>query len=465
MTRFVPKSLFGQTLIVLVSGLLFSLIFGSWIYSLDRGQAVRAVGGFALAQRVANLTRLVEEAPLDWRERIVTGISDQAFQVTLSIDAPSFDQAENDAAVSQAISEFLIEELSLGPERRPLVSATAGAARMPGPMMGPGPGAMMHGMGPFGVFGGFRDLQVAVPLADGQWLTFATVLPESGSGFSRQFLVSMGIMAVMVLAASAWAVRRVAAPLGALSAAAERFGRDLNAPPLPEAGTTETRHAARAFNAMQARLRRLIESRTRLLAAISHDLRTPLTLLRLRAENVEDTGERERMLSTIAEMDAMVGVALEFARDEAKTERARATDVTALIQSIVDDMGDAGLPVEMEHSEPVVLQCRPMALKRALTNLIENAVKYGKAAHVAIETTPASVTIMVDDEGPGIPETELTRVFEPFYRVEGSRSRESGGVGLGLAIALSAVEAHGGRLTLRNRPEGGLSAMIWLPRS
>lgn len=463
MMRYVPKSLFGQTLLVLVTGLAVALIAGSWIYSLDRGQAIRAAGGFAAAQRIANLTRLVEETPASWRERIVTGISDQAFRVTLSSNAPAFDQAESDPAVTQAISDFLTEQLSLGSERRPLVAATASVGR--GPIMGHGPGPMMHGMGQFGVFGGFRELQVALPLANGQWLAFATVLPESGPGFSRQFLVSMGIMAVVVLTASAWAVRRVTAPLGELSAAAERFGRDLDAPPLPETGTMETRHAARAFNVMQVRLRKLIENRTRLLAAISHDLRTPLTLLRLRAENVEDAGERERMLSAIAEMDAMVGAALDFARDEAQTERARATDVTALIQSIVDDMEDAGLPVEMEPSEPVVLHCRPLALKRALTNLIDNAIKYGKTARVATKMTPTSVTIMVDDEGPGIPEIELTRVLEPFYRVEESRSRDTGGVGLGLAIALSAVEAHGGQLTLRNRPGGGLSAVVTLPRT
>ncbi|CDZ68212.1 Signal transduction histidine kinase [Neorhizobium galegae bv. orientalis] len=460
MTRFVPRSLFGQTLIVLFAGLLFSLILGFWIYSLDRGQAVRAVGGFTLAQRIANLTRLIEETPASWRERIVAGISDQTFRVVLSTNTPAFDQTGSDTVVSQEISELLIEELSLGQGRRPLVSARVGAGGMPA-----GRGPMMHRAGSFGMFGASRELQVAVPLADGQWLTFATVVPESGTGFSRQFLVSMLFMAVVVLAASAWAVRRVTAPLGALSAAAERFGRDLDAPPLPEAGTTETRDAARAFNSMQERLRRLIENRTRLLAAISHDLRTPLTLLRLRAENVEDAGERERMLSAIAEMDAMVGAALDFARDEAKTEHARPTDVTALIQSIVDDMGDVGLPVEMEPSEPIILECRPMALKRALANLIENAVKYGKAAHVAIKMTPTSVTITVDDEGPGIPETELIRVFEPFYRVEGSRSRETGGVGLGLAIALSAVEANGGRLTLRNRPEGGLAALVVMSHS
>jgi signal transduction histidine kinase len=326
-------------------------------------------------------------------------------------------------------------------------------------MMGRGP--MMHG---FGGFGGFRDLQVAVPLADGQWLSFATALPESGSAFSRQFLLSMAIMAIVIFAVSFWAVRRVTAPLAAVSAAAERLGNDLNAPPMLETGTIETRQASHAFNTMQARLRSLIENRTRMLAAISHDLRTPLTLLRLRAENVENPQERDKMLGTIAEMDSMVSETMQFARDEATTEVRRPTDIAALVQSIVDDMADADLPVKMEPVEPIVYDCRPDALKRAIRNLLDNAVKYGKAASAAIQTTPKTIDIIIDDEGPGIPEQELSRVFDPFYRLEESRSRETGGVGLGLAIAQSIVQAHRGELVLSNRPTGGLCARIALPR-
>jgi signal transduction histidine kinase len=329
-------------------------------------------------------------------------------------------------------------------------------------MMGHGP--MMHGFGAFGAFGAFRDLQVAVPLPDGKWISFATTLPESGASFSRQFLLSMGIMAMIILIVSAWVVRRVTAPLASLSAAAERLGNDLNAPPMPETGTVEMRQASHAFNTMQSRLRDLIENRTRMLAAISHDLRTPLTLLRLRAETVENAQERDKMLATIAEMDSMVGSTLQFARDEAVTEVQRSTDITALLQSIVDDMADAGLPVKMKPAEPVVHQCRPDILKRAIRNLLDNAVKYGKQASAAIRMTPKTIEIVIDDEGPGIPEQELTRVFQPFYRVEESRSRDTGGVGMGLAIALSAVQAHGGELTLRNRPTGGLRASIVLPR-
>ncbi|MFA6264409.1 MAG: ATP-binding protein [Pseudolabrys sp.] len=465
MNRLLPQSLFGQTLLVLVAGLIVSLLVGSWIYTLDREQAVRAVGGLAAAQRITNLTKLVQDTPREGRERIVAGLSDQTFRVSLSSHPPTITPNDDDAAVAQAIKEFLVDQLSLTPGRQPRVSASPPDGSVfggRGLMMGRGP--MMHGFGGFGGFGGFRDLQVAVPLTDGQWLSFATALPESGSTFSRQFLLSMAIMAIVIFGASLWAVRRVTAPLAAVSVAAERLGNDLNAPPMPETGSIETRQASRAFNTMQARLRSLIENRTRMLAAISHDLRTPLTLLRLRAENVENQQERDKMLATIAEMDSMIGETLQCARDETTTEIRRPTDIAALVQSIVDDMADAGMPVKLQSADPIVYDCRPDAFKRAIRNLLDNAVKYGKAASLAIQMTPKAIEIIIDDEGPGIPEQELSRVFDPFYRLEESRSRDTGGVGLGLAIAQSIVQAHRGDLILSNRPAGGLRAQISLPR-
>jgi signal transduction histidine kinase len=464
MSRLLPHSLFGQTLLVLLAGLIVSHLAGSWFYTMDREQAVRAVGGFAVAQRIANLTRLVQESPSESRARIVTALSDQTFRVSLSSQPPAVTAVETDSQVADAIKDYLVDQLSLGRAQQPRVSASwpgGSEFRGPPPMMGHGP--MMHGFGGFGPFGAVRNLQVAVPLSDGQWLSFATALPQGGPAFSRQFLISMGIMAIIMLAVSIWAVRRVTAPLASLSAAAERLGNDLNAPPILETGTIETQQASRAFNAMQARLRALIENRTRMLAAISHDLRTPLTLLRLRAENVADPQEREKMLATIAEMDTMIAATLQFARDEAVGEPRRQTDVTALLASVVDDMADSGRPVTMEPAQPIISECQPVALKRALTNLLDNAVKYGKRARAAIHPTPQAVEIAIDDDGPGIPEAELARVFQPFYRVENSRSRETGGIGLGLAIALSVIEAHGGQLTLSNRPKGGLRARVTFP--
>jgi signal transduction histidine kinase len=472
MKRLLPSHLFGQMLLILLGGLVLSHAIGAWVYSSDREAAVRAVGGLATAQRIANLTHLVEDAPVDWRGRIIASLSDQNFRVTLTSQRPQLPPGDAHGAVADAIRGYLVERLALGPERQPLVAAALpdappfgfGPARYPimmhrpsGMMMdGPGGGMMMGGPGLLG-------LAVAIPLHDGQWLSFDAAVANAGPAYSYQFIIAMIVMALVIVVASIWATRRVTAPLTARAGAAERLGQDVNAPPIPETGSIETRQASRAFNEMQVRLRELIENRTRLLAAISHDLRTPLTLLRLRAENVPDAEEREKMLSTLADMDAMVGATLAFARDEMTSEPARRADLTALVESIVHDMADAGRDVALAPAKQILLECRPTALKRAITNLIDNALKYGKKAQVTIASAPKMVEITVDDEGPGIPEQELARVFQPFYRVEGSRSRETGGVGLGLAIAKSLIERHQGTLTLSNRAGGGLRARIALP--
>ncbi len=349
-----PKSLFGQTLLILLIGLVVSHLIGAWIYAGAREQAVRAIGGFAAAQRVANLSRLVDEAPADWRPRLVQALSDPTFRVTLSSQPP--EQLPDDAdGPAKAIEDYVLQQLPDRPDRQVRVavfgpSGPPGAGpfeppfdRRPGfgPMNGMG-GMMQHGMmGP--EFGVWRGLRVAVKLSDSQWLAFATVLPQGGPAVSWQFIISMALMGVIVLAVSVWAVRRVTAPLGLLAGAADRLGRDVTAEPLAVAGTIEMQSAARAFNRMQERLRRLIESRTQMLAALSHDLRTPLTLLRLRTEEVADAEERDKMLATIGEMNEMIGSTLAFARDEGRAEPRRRVDVAALIASVVDDMADAGL--------------------------------------------------------------------------------------------------------------------------
>lgn len=470
MRRFWPKSLFGQMLVILLTGLIVSNLVGFWIYSIDREAAVREVGGLAAAQRIANLTRLIEDAPAEWRVRIVNAVSDQSFRVSLSRQRPDISEADEQGAVAAAIGGYLTDRLALDAAHKPVVAASR--PRSFADQGTPRHSTMMRGMGqmmsgPGAMMGGppLLTLEVAVPLSRGEWLSFSTALPAAGLGVSHQLIISMVVMAAVIIAVSVWAARRVTAPLAVLAGAAQRLGADMHAPPIAETGTIETRQASRAFNEMQVRLRELIENRTRLLAAISHDLRTPLTLLRLRAENVPDADERERMLATLTEMETMVGAILQYARDEMATEQVRRTDLTALVQSIVDDMADAGLAVAMDPAPPVLVNCQPSALKRALTNLIDNAVKYGRKAHVTLRAPAKAVEIAIDDEGPGLPDEELARVFQPFYRVEGSRSRESGGVGLGLAIAQSLVQRNRGTLSLQNRPSGGLRALIAMPKA
>ena len=459
MTRLLPRTLVGQMILILLVGLAASHFVANWIHATDRGQAVRAVGGYAATQRIANLVRLIDEAPEDWRSRIVAAASDPTLRVTLSSE-PLATSAEASDFADLPVQRYLVEQLPEALAARlhifvagPPSSRLTGFAH-PMPMMGP----WMHGAG------NWRGLQAVVQLSNGQWLSFVTALPDAGPSASWQFVAALAVMSVIVVLTSIWAVRRVTAPLGIVAQAAERLGRDVNAPPIAEAGSMEMRQTAQAFNKMQARLQRVLENRTRMLAGLSHDLRTPLTLLRLRIEGLPEGEERDRMLASIGDLDAMIDATLKFARDEAAAEPRRRTDLSALLSSIVDDMADAGLPVTMEPSEPVVLECQSGDLRRAVINLLDNAVKYGKSARVELLTSPVAINILIDDEGPGIPDAELQRVVEPFYRLEQSRSRETGGTGLGLAIAQSIAQAHGGQISLANRPAGGLRAIVSLPR-
>lgn len=273
----------------------------------------------------------------------------------------------------------------------------------------------------------------------------------------------MALWLLMVAAAALLAVRRAARPFGTFAAAAERLGVDVAAPPLAEDGPREVRRAAHAFNVMQARIRRFVEDRTQLLAAISHDLRTPITRLKLRAEFVEDDAERTRMLADLDEMERMIAATLAFARDDAAREERRQVDVAALVQGLVDDFAATGAAASYVGPDSLVMAARPMALKRAVANLLDNAVKYGGAARASLGREPGEVVLAIDDDGPGIPEADRERVFSPFVRIEASRCRDTGGTGLGLSVARAAIRAHGGDIALANRPDGGLRVTVALP--
>jgi signal transduction histidine kinase len=259
-------------------------------------------------------------------------------------------------------------------------------------------------------------------------------------------------------------VRWVTRPLHVLADAAEALGRDIDAPPLPEEGPAEIAQAARAFNTMQRRLARFIQDRTRVLAAMSHDLKTPITRMRLRAELMDDDELRQRFEADLKEMESMVTHTLEFMRGLGGNEARQAVDMMALLESLQSDNEAMGRTVVVEGHATAPYSAVVSLLKRCLANLMDNAVLYGKRVTIHVEDTPQLLTLRFLDEGPGIPEAELEKVFEPFYRLEQSRSRETGGTGLGLTIARNIAQVHGGDIVLRNRPEGGLEAVLTLPR-
>jgi signal transduction histidine kinase len=305
---------------------------------------------------------------------------------------------------------------------------------------------------------------VQARLNDGALITFNSRQPQESVAWPYQLLLSLGVLLAVVIAVTLLAVRWVTKPLDTLAAAAQSLGEDINRPPLDERGPLEVGRAARAFNAMQQKLSKFISDRTRIFAAMSHDLKTPITRLRLRAELLDDAELRAKFVKDLEEMEAMVSAALDFMRGVDQQAPAQPVDVMALLESLQADAREIGSDVAIEGAVEAPYRGHAQTLKRCIGNLIDNAVKYGKRATLVVANTPAGLTITVRDEGPGIPEAELERVFEPFYRLDASRNRATGGNGLGLTIARNIARAHGGEVVLRNRPGGGLEAVLTLPR-
>ena len=271
--------------------------------------------------------------------------------------------------------------------------------------------------------------------------------------------------ALSILVISLLLARYVTASLRSFAAAADRVGRDLGATPLTEAGPAEVRSVVRAFNLMQMRLRRFVSDRTQMLAAISHDLMTPISRLRLRTEMLRPSVERARMLSDLALMERIVSTTLDFAREDVTAERRQRLDLGSLVQAVCDEFADGGGAVTYEGPDYVEITAAPIALARAVRNVVENAIKYAGGCAVRLTIANAVAQIVVADDGPGIPTSELEQVFEPFYRLDRARTGEQGGSGLGLAIARGVLRAHGGDVTLANNRAGGLRATLSLPLS
>ncbi len=458
MKNLLPRSIAAQAMALLVIGLAFTHLVSNVFYTTDRESALLTSGGEHAILWVATAGAFAETlSPEEWSEIIAADGPDRRF-VTITGEpvvtgSPGTDWHE--AALQRELGRHVPADrlpayriAYAAPSKN--TSATTywqdyfaqNALEAPGEL-----------------------ILVSLLLDNGSWLNVATPVQPPPSFFSYRLGLSMVVMLIAVVLISFLIVGRMVAPLRQLSRAAEKLGTDVQAPAIPETGPDEVQRTARAFNVMQRRIRRFVEDRTQMLGAIAHDLGTPITRLRLRAEFVEDKDLREKMLRDLDDMQQMVASTLSFIREEAASEPQATVDIGSLLTRVCDDMNDAGEKVELkEIPRWVLLDCRPTALRRALGNLIGNAVKYGAQAEVSLAVETDRLLISIDDSGPGIPEERQEDVFQPFHRLEDSRNRETGGTGLGLAVARTIVRAHGGDIKLSNRDEGGLRVRVSLPR-
>lgn len=433
-----PRSLFGRLTLIWLLGLAVVLAVSSWIYLGERGRAARNTMFEHMAQDVVTVVALMDSLPVGERAAALQRLERSHYRFVLA-PLPEGKPLGEDFAHPAWL------RLREGLTGRPLEMRAALAADLRPHRLHRHP-----------------TLYLGTRLADGSPFLVEAMAPLPTTPPART-LAAMAALVGGVILVTLLAVRIATRPLSRLAQAAEALGEDLERPPLAEEGPVEVRRAAVAFNWMQTRLRGLFAERTRILAAISHDLQTPLTRLRLRAELMDDESLRDKMLADLSAMQALVEEGLAYAGSSAAPQEAAIlTDLDALAASLVADYTDAGQPVSLLGLSGRRVRTRPRTLRRLLGNLVDNALKFGGSAELVLESADGLPAIAVRDRGPGIPEAELDKVFEPFYRLESSRNRETGGTGLGLAIARQLARALDAELILRNLAEGGLEARVTL---
>jgi signal transduction histidine kinase len=454
-----PRSLFGRIVLILAAGLIGGQLLTFAIFSREAHRVFSERDARMMARRIGEVVQVLDAVPADVRGRVVAALDGRPMRVRIGTGDGGQVMTETDPVAAAEVEAALEQELGTGRGIRVALSRSESPAR-PDPLR---KGDAFPPPGPTFPF------EVALRLSDGAQVTLTGGFPRRPPpplALERlwiDLLVRFGVVLLIALIA----VRLATRPVLALGAAAERLGHDLHRPPLPETGPVEVRQAARAFNQMQARLAEYLDSRARVLAGMSHDLKTPLTRLRLRAELIEDADVRARCVADLDELDAMVGGTIDFMRGANSQEPVREIDVMALLESLQADAQELGHAVTLEGAVRAPYPGRPQLLKRCVGNLLDNAIKYGGRSDIVVDDNDRRLVIRILDHGPGIPGPELEKVFEPFYRLDPSRYREAGvasGTGLGLGIARNIAETHGGTLRLHNRAEGGLEAVLELPR-
>ncbi|ANG63990.1 hypothetical protein A8C75_16940 [Marinobacterium aestuarii] len=457
MLRYLRQSLPGRVIGLLIVTLGIVNATTVYIFFEERSRAVRHSQMEDLVSRSAAMERLLGDTPIELHQQMLSSVTSTRFRFAIEDDAAASpaERTAPDHPLYQRLSDLSSTapdqtRLSISPRYYWCYSWVQNLLR---------PNLLFDSAD-----GGLPLATVSLQRGDGQWLNAVLLSPTKLPSWIGPLLVALGLFALTVIVV-VLIVRHVTAPLAALTQAADRIGRGEATEVISEQGPQDMRHTMRAFNRMRERLERFVRNRTQMMAAISHDLRTPLTSLRLHAEFLPQGPERDKMLCILGEMQDMINATLAFTREDAVQEDSRNVDLAALTGSLCDDLQALGLNISYDDSRRIPFLCRPVSLRRALSNLLENACHYGGSAEVEIRQDAQQLQIFVRDQGPGIAAADLERVFDPFVRLEGSRNRDTGGIGLGLSIARSIAHAHGGEIHLRNRTTGGLEVELQLPRS
>ncbi|HYD30062.1 MAG TPA: HAMP domain-containing protein, partial [Azospirillaceae bacterium] len=395
-SRIIPDGIAARIALTVVVTLVVAQALSVVILFASRGHPEAGEHPSALLRRVAAIVQFIENTPAADRGRVLQDFDDPVLTVEWRPDRPALGEDRDEFPYTWIRRRL---RAALDDPARPILIAVERPPRLGPPL--PIGGHRAHEERPH-----LGLVRVGVALKDGSWLTFTASDERDGPVRLVPFVVWMALIGLLIVALSWWAARRLTAPLERFAQAAERLGLDGDAPPLEETGPRELRTTIRAFNRMQQRLTRFVDDRTQMLAAISHDLRTPLTRLRLRAELIGDGEQQRKMLADLDDMEAMITSTLAFARDDARKEPRAAIDLADLLQSLVEERADAGFEATYDGPVHRVFSCRPMALKRALANLMDNAINYGARARVRLEEGGGQVVIDIDDDGPGIPESE-----------------------------------------------------------
>ena len=437
-------SMVGRVFLILVGGVLASAALTALLANHQRQEFLAHVRTLHAAERAEQLVLMLDALPPSMRPGVAAAASGNGLVVEIS--AAESNEGETDSAFAAALRERIGQDHRIKAKKTPCVMPPEFAnalPQQPQPLCRSASITLRDGTPLHLVLPSRHVLPAALSVP--QWLLYALL-----------FATCVGLLA--------YAVARMATrPLRQLAQAATELGRNIEQPPLAERGPTEVRHAASAFNNMQAQLRRYLQERTQMLAAITHDLQTPLTRIRLRLEKVADNELRERLVDDLFAIQGMIRDGLDLARSMNSAEPMQRTDFDSILDSVCADAAEAGQDVTLSGLTGASIMAQPGALRRCLTNLIDNAVKYGGNARVSAAREDSRVVVRVQDGGPGIPEALLGAVFDPFFRIESSRSRDTGGTGIGLTIARNIAEKHGGKLSLQNHPDGGVVALLELP--